>query len=100
MTFFDQDLVLIGTPAQWAAEQAACAAVGYGLSDGVPLSGNGAEPATHRGTLTRVTAAMAAHFAAGGLIVSVNPATGERGRAHLDLVLANNNLQIVTTPEV
>ena len=92
MTAFDQDIVIVGTVADWPTVQANCAAAGYSLSDGLPLSADGTAPATHRGTATRMTQAQAAMLAGEPVTVSVNPPTEERGEEHFNLVLSNMSL--------
>ena len=99
MTAFDQDIVIVGTVADWPTVQANCAAAGYSLSDGLPLSADGTAPATHRGTATRMTQAQAAMLAGEPVTVSANPPTGEHGEAHWDIVLGSAGLSVVADAE-
>ena len=70
MTALDQEIVLVGTPSHRAVERARCAAAGCDLSAAVPLS-------------------------AGGLAVSVNMATGERGKDHGNPTLCGLGLPVI-----
>jgi|GEM_PF-4759450 len=87
MTAFDQDIVLIGTPLQWAVEKANYAAAGYTLSDGVPRSDDGQEPATHWVTLPKVTQPTAAMPSVGDLAGSANPVSDAWEKDHWNLTL-------------